>query len=150
VEMSFVQMDDVLKVAEGYLARVWKEILGVEIPLPLPRMSYKQAMDDYGIDRPDTRYDLRIKDGTAICAKADFKVFTNPNPAGGVVRCIRAPGGADIWQSEIEKADNSLQNILKGIGAGGLPYVKVVTHEPENTSKGATAVSAVASSAGDS
>lgn len=125
VEMSFVQMDDVLNVAEGYLVRVWNELLGVEVPRPFPRMSYRQALDEYGIDRPDTRYDLRIRDVTAICARTDFKVFTNPIAAGGVVRCIRVPGGADIPQSEIEKADNSLQNVLKGIGAGGLPYVKV-------------------------
>ncbi|MBI5863510.1 MAG: aspartate--tRNA ligase [Planctomycetes bacterium] len=125
VEMSFVQMDDVLNVAEGYLVRVWKEVLGVDLPRPFPRMSYQQAMAEYGIDRPDTRYDLRIKDVTAICARTDFKVFSGAVAAGGVVRCIRVPGGADMSQSEIEKADTSLQAILRGIGAGGLPYVKV-------------------------
>ena len=125
VEMSYVQMDDVLAVAEGYLRKVWKEMLGVELPNPLPRMSYQQALAEYGIDRPDTRYDLRIKDVTAVCKKTDFKVFTGPIEKGGAVRCIRVPGGADISQSEIEKAETSYQNILKGIGAGGLPYVKV-------------------------
>lgn len=125
VEMSFVQIDDVLRVAEGYLARVWKEILGVEIPLPMPRLSYRQAMDRYGIDRPDTRYDLPIHDVTELARRTDFRVFTAAIERGGVVRCIRAPGGAAISQSEIEKADNSLQAILRGIGAGGLPYVKV-------------------------
>lgn len=125
VEMSFVQMPDVMRVAEGYLVRIWKEILGVTLPTPFPRMSYAQALADYGIDRPDTRYDLRIKDVSDIARKTDFKVFTGPLDKGGAVRCIRVPGGADIPQSEIEKADNSLQNMLKGIGAGGLPYVKL-------------------------
>jgi aspartyl-tRNA synthetase len=125
VEMSFVQMDDVLNVAEGYLVRVWKEILGVELPRPFPRLSYKQAMAEYGIDRPDTRYDLRIRDVTEICRRTDFKVFTGAAEKGGCVRCIRVPGGADIPQSEIEKADNCYQNILRGIGAGGLPYLKI-------------------------
>ena len=125
VEMSYVQIDDVLEVAEGYLVRVWKDVLGVELPRPFPRMSYAQAMAEYGVDRPDTRYDLRIKDVTAVCGKTDFKVFTGPIAAGGCVRCIRVPGGSDMSQSEIEKAENSLQAILKGIGAGGLPYVKV-------------------------
>ncbi len=125
VEMSFVQVDDVLRVAEGYLQRVWKDVLGHELKLPLPRMTYAQAMAEYGIDRPDTRYDLRIRDVTEICRQTDFKVFTSPIAAGGCVRCIRVPGGADISQSEIEKADSSLQSILKGIGAGGLPYLKV-------------------------
>ncbi|MCG3126770.1 MAG: Aspartate--tRNA ligase [Phycisphaerae bacterium] len=130
VEMSFVQVDDVLNVAEGYLVRVWKEILGVDVPRPFVRMSYQNAMDDYGIDRPDTRYDLRIKDVTAVCRKTEFKIFTGAIEKGGVVRCIRVPGGADMSQNEIEKADNSLQNILKGIGAGGLPYVKVDVAQP--------------------
>jgi aspartyl-tRNA synthetase len=125
VEMSFVQVDDVLRVAEGYLVRVWKAVLGVEVPRPFPRMSYAQAMADYGIDRPDTRYDLKIKDVTGICRRTDFKVFTGAAEKGGCVRCIRVPGGAEMSQSEIEKADDSLQAILRGIGAGGLPYVKV-------------------------
>lgn len=125
VEMSFVQMDDVIGVAEGYLARVWKEILDVVLKPPFPRMAYAQAMAEYGIDRPDTRYDLRIKEVTPVARKTDFKVFTTPIEKGGCVRCICVPGGADISQNEIEKADNSLQIFLKGIGAGGLPYVKV-------------------------
>jgi aspartyl-tRNA synthetase len=125
VEMSFVQMDDVIRVAESFLVPLWKEMLGVELKAPFPRMSYKQAMAEYGIDRPDTRYDLRIKDVTHIAKRTDFKVFTTPIEKGGCVRCIRVPGGADISQSEIEKADNSLQGFLKGIGAGGLPYVKL-------------------------
>ncbi|TWT46092.1 Aspartate--tRNA ligase [Phycisphaerae bacterium RAS1] len=130
VEMSYIQMDDVLKVAEGYLRVVWKEMLGVELPNPLPRMSYAQAMAEYGIDRPDTRYDLRIRDVTAVARKTDFKVFTGPIEKGGCVRCVVVPGGADISQSEIEKAETSYQNILKGIGAGGLPYVKVDVARP--------------------
>ncbi|MEP0847987.1 MAG: aspartate--tRNA ligase [Phycisphaerae bacterium] len=129
VEMSFVQVDDVLHVAEGYLARVWEEILGVELTPPFPRMSYKQAMDEYGIDRPDTRYDLRIKDVSGIARKTDFKVFTGVIERKGCVRCIRVPGGAALSQSEIEKSDDSLQAILRGIGAGGLPYVKVEAGE---------------------
>jgi aspartyl-tRNA synthetase len=125
VEMSFVQVDDVLEVAEGCLTRVWRQILGVDLPRPFPRMSYAQALADYGIDRPDTRYGLKIRDVTEICRRTDFRVFTSAIEKGGVVRCICVPGGAEIPQSEIEKADNSLQAILRGIGAGGLPYVKV-------------------------
>lgn len=135
VEMSYIQMDDVLKVAEGYLRIVWKEMLGVELPNPFPRLSYAQAMAEYGIDRPDTRYDLRIKDVTAVARKTDFKVFTGPIDKGGCVRCIVVPGGADISQSEIEKAETSYQSILKGIGAGGLPYVKVEASEGKPTLK---------------
>ncbi|MFN0135116.1 MAG: aspartate--tRNA ligase, partial [Phycisphaerae bacterium] len=135
VEMSYVQMDDVLAVAEGYLRKVWKAMLNVDIPNPLPRMSYAQALAEFGIDRPDTRYDLRIKDVTEVCKKTDFKVFTVPIEKGGAVRCIRVPGGADMSQSEIEKSETSLQNILKGIGAGGLPYVKIEAVDGKPTLK---------------
>ncbi len=121
VEMSFVQMDDVMSVAEGYLVRVWKEMMGVELPRPFPRMTYAQAMAEYGIDRPDTRYDLRIRDVTEIARKTEFKIFSG----AACVRCIRVSGGAETPQSEIEKSDTSLLAILKGIGAGGLPYVKI-------------------------
>ncbi len=128
VEMSFVQVEDVLRVAEGYLVRVWKELLGVELQRPFPRMSYQQAMSEYGIDRPDTRYDLRIKDVSDIAKRTEFKVFTTAlEKPGGVVRCIRLPGGASMSQGEIEK---DLTEYLKGSGAGGLPYLKAQKAEP--------------------
>ncbi len=135
VEMSFIQVDDVLRVAEGYLVRVWKEVLGVELKPPFQRMTYAQAMADYGIDRPDTRYDLKIKDVSAIAGKTDFKVFTGAMSSGGCVRCIRVPGGGEISQSEIEKSETSLLAVLKGIGAGGLPYVKVEAADGKPTFK---------------
>jgi len=122
VEMSFVQSDDVLHVVEGCLQRVMKTIHDVDVPTPFPRMTYQQAMNDYGVDRPDTRYDLRIKDVTDITRKMEFKVFTDAVEAGGVVRCIRLPGGGDMTR----KQTDTLVNDLRGIGAGGLPLVKVV------------------------
>lgn len=122
VEMSFVQSDDVLRVIEGCLAQVMKAIHGVDVPTPFPRMTYQQALDEYGIDRPDTRYDLRIKDVSDIAIKTGFKVFTGAIDKGGAVRCIRVPGGAEMTRKETDK----LAADLKGIGAGGLPLVKVV------------------------
>jgi aspartyl-tRNA synthetase len=121
LEMSFVQPDDVLNVVEGCLVRVMKAIHGVDIPRPFPRMAYDEAMRDYGIDRPDTRYDLRIKDVTEIARQSTFGVFTEAAGAGGVVRCIRVPGGAAMTRKETD----ALTEDLKGIGAGGLPLVKV-------------------------
>ena len=121
LEMSFVQPDDVLNVVEGCLVRVMKAIHGVDIPRPFPRMAYDEAMRDYGIDRPDTRYDLRIKDVTEIARQSTFGVFTEAAEAGGVVRCIRVPGGAAMTRKEID----TLTDDMKGIGAGGLPLVKV-------------------------
>ena len=122
MEMSFVQVEDVIRVVEGCLRHVMKVIHDVDVPAPFPRMSYDQAMAEYGIDRPDTRYDLRIKDITDIAKKTGFKVFTEAIEAGGAVRCIRVPGGGDMSRKETD----TLAEDLKGIGAGGLPLVKVV------------------------
>ncbi|MFH1745662.1 MAG: aspartate--tRNA ligase [Planctomycetota bacterium] len=122
MEMSFVQPDDVMNVIEGCMQHVMKVIHGVDIPRPFPRMSYAQAMADYGIDRPDTRYDLRIKNITDLARRMEFRLFTEPIAAGGVVRVIRVPGGAEMTRKETDK----LTDDLKGIGAGGLPLAKVV------------------------
>ena len=121
LEMSFVQSEDVMTVTEGCLARIMKGIHDIDVPTPFPRMSYQQAMDDYGIDRPDTRFDLKIKDITAAAKKMDFKVFLSAIESGGVVRAIRLPGGADFPRKQLD----ALTEEIKGIGAGGLPNTKV-------------------------
>lgn len=126
VEMSFVQPEDVMRVVEECLRHVMRMIHEVDIPTPFPRMTYQEAMDDYGIDRPDTRYDLRIKDVTDIAGETGFKVFTEAIEGGGVVRCIRVPGGAELTR----KQTDTLADDLRGIGAGGLPLVKVVAGDP--------------------
>ena len=121
LEMSFVQPDDVMRVIEGCLQHVMQVIHDIEIETPFPRMTYRQAMDDYGIDRPDTRYDLRIKDVSDIARTLGFKVFDEAIGTGGVVRCICVPGGAEMTR----KQTDGLADDLKGIGAGGLPLVKI-------------------------
>jgi aspartyl-tRNA synthetase len=125
VEMSFPQPENVIAVTEGCLKHVMKVIHGIDIPTPLPQMSYDQAMAEYGIDRPDTRYDLRIKDVTELAGQTEFAVFREAIAAGGVVRLIRVPGGGDMPRKETD----GLAEDLKGIGAGGLPLVKVVAGE---------------------
>jgi aspartyl-tRNA synthetase len=121
LEMSFVQPEDVIEIVEGCLVEVMRVVHNVEIPRPFPRMTYEQAMRDYGIDRPDTRYDLRIKDLSELARKTTFAVFTEALERGGVVRCIRVPGGGAMTRKETD----TLAEDLKGIGAGGLPLVKV-------------------------
>jgi aspartyl-tRNA synthetase len=121
LEMSFVQPDDVLHLVEGCLAQLMKAVHDVDIPTPFPRMTYDEAMRDYGVDRPDTRYDLRIKDVTELARRTTFGVFAEAAQAGHVVRCIRVPGGAALTRKETD----TLTEDLKGIGAGGLPLVKV-------------------------
>jgi aspartyl-tRNA synthetase len=121
LEMSFVQPEDVMRVVEGCLARIMRVVKGIDIPIPFPRMTYDQAMRDYGIDRPDTRYDLKIKDVTEVARQTAFGVFSEAVQAGGVVRGVRVPGGAAMTRKEID----TLTEDLRGIGAGGLPLVKV-------------------------
>ncbi|MEW6198184.1 MAG: aspartate--tRNA ligase [Planctomycetota bacterium] len=123
LEMSFVQPDDVIGIIEGCLARIMKVVHGLDIPTPFPRMTYDAALRDYGIDRPDTRYDLRIRDVSDVARQIDFAVFRGALVAGGVVRCIRVPDGATMTRKETD----TLAEDLKGIGAGGLPLVKVAT-----------------------
>ena len=121
MEMSFVQPEDVQHIIEGCLVRVMKTAMGVDIATPFPRMTYEQAMREYGIDRPDTRYDLRIKEVSDVARRVEFPVFAAALAQGGVVRAIRVPGGGAMTRKETD----TLAEDMKGIGAGGLPLVKV-------------------------
>jgi aspartyl-tRNA synthetase len=122
MEMSFVQPEDVMDIVEGSFVKLMKDVLDIDIPRPFPRMTYDQAMRDYGIDRPDTRFDLKIIDVSDIARLMDFKVFASALDAGGVVRCIRYPGGAEAMT---RKEIDTLTEDLRGIGAGGLPLIKL-------------------------
>jgi len=121
VEMAFIQPESIMHHVEQCLAAVAKVALGIDVPLPMPRLSYADAMLHYGKDAPDLRYDLKIKDVCDIARKTGFRVFTDPLEAGGCVRCLVVPGGADMTR----KQTDGLAEELKGIGAGGLPVVKV-------------------------
>ncbi len=90
VEMSFVTVDDVISMHEKLVATIWKDILGVEVKLPIRRMPYSEAMADYGIDRPDLRFGLKLKDISDLAGKSTFKVFTSTVQNGGVVKGLCA------------------------------------------------------------
>ncbi len=126
VEMSFVDMDDIISLTEGCMALIWKEILGKEIKLPIQRMSYEQALADYGIDRPDTRFEMLLRDVSDIVKDCEFKVFTGALKSGGVVKGLCAPGGAKYSRSDIEKG---LTDFVKDYDARGLAWFKVVVKE---------------------
>jgi aspartyl-tRNA synthetase len=122
LEMSFIDREDMYKLIEGILKRTWKETLGVDIPTPFPRMSYQEAMDRFGIDKPDTRFAMEIQDLTALFKNSAFKVFnTAANTPGSVVRAINAKGLADLTQGEL----TNLETIAKSQGAKGLAFIKV-------------------------
>ncbi len=127
LEMSFVERDDVFAIAEGYVSRLFREVLNVEIPTPLPRMRYDDAMNDYGSDKPDTRFDMKIKDISDIVENCGFGVFADTVKNGGTVRAITAKKAVDTYTpKEIDK----LTEEAKGIGAKGLAFIRWVEDVP--------------------
>ncbi len=122
VEMSFVDSEDVMSINEKLIARVFKEILDVDVKLPIRRMSYKDSVDDYGIDRPDLRFDMKLKNVSDIVKDCEFKVFTSTVERGGVVKGLCAEGGAKLSRSDIEK---TLTKFVGDYGAKGLAWMKV-------------------------
>ncbi len=121
-ELSFVDRETVLRVMEGFARRIWKEILGYEAG-EFPRMTYREAMDRFGIDRPDTRYGLELVDVSDLAAKTEFKVFTEAlGKDRGIVKAIRVPGGAEKLTRKIT---DGYSKFVQDFGAGGVPVTKV-------------------------
>ena len=126
LEMSFVEMEDVLAIGEGFLKRVFRDVLDVDLP-DIPRMTYTDAMEQYGSDKPDIRFDMKIKNISDIVENCGFGVFSGAVQSGGTVRAITAKGAADVLtRKEIDK----LQESAKGIGAKGLAFIRWVEDEP--------------------
>ena len=127
LEMSFVDVDDILLVAEGFVKKLMKETLDIDIPTPLPRLSYNDAMNRYGSDKPDTRFGMEITDISDIVKGCGFGVFTSAIENGGSVRGIVAKNAAGtLTRKEIDK----LTEAAKGIGAKGLAYIRWVDDAP--------------------
>lgn len=120
LEMSFIDREDMYALIEGMLKRVWKNVLGVDIPTPFPRMPYQEAMNRYGVDKPDTRFAMELTDFSQEFAKSDFKVFAGAVKSGGCVKAFNAKGLADITQGELK----SLEDTAKTLGAKGLAFIK--------------------------
>jgi aspartyl-tRNA synthetase len=122
LEMSFVERDDVFRVIEGLTAEVFGKCLGVTVPLPLPRLSYADAMLRYGSDKPDLRYGLEISDLGDLAGQSDFKVFREVLASGGAVRSLNAKGAAEKFS---RKGLDELEQVVKRLGAKGLAWIKV-------------------------
>jgi len=120
LEMSFVEQEDVLKIMGDFAKQLYQEVGGIDLG-ELPHMSWKDAMDNYGSDRPDIRFDLQLQDVTELAAKTEFKVFTEACTSGGSVKAMRVPGGAEKLT---RKKTDGFAEIAKTYGAGGLPVVK--------------------------
>jgi len=122
VEMSFVEADDVMGVIEGLVQRTAREILGIDVPLPLPRLSWDDAMERFGHDAPDLRYGLEIVDLTAIAGESEFRVFRGAVESAGRVRGLRVPGAAAKFS---RKDLDDLTAVAVEGGAKGLVWLKV-------------------------
>ena len=121
MELSFVDVDDVIDVNERLLAYVFKEALGVEVPLPIPRMTWQEAMDRFGSDKPDLRFGMELKNVSEVVKDCGFGVFTSALEAGGSVRGINAKGQGGMPRKKID----ALVEFAKGYGAKGLAYLAI-------------------------
>ncbi|HEX2093540.1 MAG TPA: aspartate--tRNA ligase [Longimicrobiaceae bacterium] len=119
-EMSFVDEEDVYRVGEGMVAAVFREVLGVEIGTPFPRMTYAEAMERYGTDKPDLRYDLPVVDVTEVLQRSEFRLFQGTLGTAQRIRGIRVPGGARLSRRETDE----LQEVARRGGAAGALWVK--------------------------
>ncbi len=121
MEMSFVDVEDVMEVGEEFVQYLFKKVLEIDIPLPLPRLTYKEAMERYGSDKPDTRFGIEICDLTDLVKNCGFSVFTSACETGSV-RAVCVPAGAAAYsRKELDK----LTEFVRGIGAKGLAWAKV-------------------------
>ena len=121
MELSFVDIDDVMDVNERLLKTLWKDILGVDIKTPFPRMTWQEAMDRFGSDKPDTRFGMELKDVSDIVKDCGFGVFTGALENGGSVRVINAKGQGSMPRKKID----ALVDFAKGYGAKGLAYIAI-------------------------
>ena len=127
LEMSFVDVDDILQMTEGFISYLFKNVLDMDIPVPLPRLSYNEAMNRYGSDKPDTRFGMEIQDISDMVKDCEFGVFANAVKDGGSVRAIVAKNSSSVLsRKEIDK----LTEMVRGIGAKGLAYVRWVDEKP--------------------
>lgn len=127
LEMSFVDVDDILEMAEGFVKRLFKDVLDVDIETPLPRMTYTEAMNRYGSDKPDTRFGMEIVDISETVKNSGFSVFSSAVSDGGSVRAVTAKGGAAKFS---RKEMDKYTEYVKGIGAKGLAYIRWTNDEP--------------------
>ena len=121
LEMSFIDREDIYALLEGMMHRVWKIVKGIDLTTPFPRISFNEAMNRFGSDKPDTRFDMEIEDFSKDFSESGFKVFASVIKNGGVVKAFNAKGLSDITQGELR----NLEDIAKMLGAKGLAFIRV-------------------------
>ncbi len=121
VEVSFIDREGIYTLFEGMLKKIWRDILQVDLPTPFPRLAFRNAMDRYGVDKPDTRFGLELADLTDLFKQSAFKLFASTAAGGGAVKALNAKGLADVTQGEL----TSLEEAARSLGAKGLAFIKV-------------------------
>jgi aspartyl-tRNA synthetase len=121
IEMSFIEREDIYTLIEGLLKRIWKAALNIEVPAPFKRISFAEALNRYGIDKPDTRFGMELIDFTEEFRGSKFKVFGGAVANGGVVKALNAKGLAGVTQGQVD----TMTEYAKSFGAKGLAYIKV-------------------------
>ncbi len=121
LEMSFIEREDIYHLIEGLLKRIWKTALNLDVAMPFKRLTFAEALNRYGIDKPDTRFGMELVDFTEDFRASKFKVFSGEVAAGGVVKALNAKGLAGATQGQIE----TMTEYAKGLGAKGLAYIKI-------------------------
>lgn len=121
VEMSFVDIEDIMEINEQFVYKLFKEMKGIEIDLPIKRMTYDEAMDKYGLDKPDLRFGMEIMDVSDLVENCNFQVFSNAVKNNGGVKCLNVEGGADKFS---RKDISALEEYVKTYGAKGLAWIK--------------------------
>lgn len=129
LEMSFVDCDDVMNVTEGFVAKVFKDVLNIEIEQPIRRITWQEAMDNYGSDKPDLRFDMKLNDITDAVKDIDFVVFKSAIEAGGTVRCVTVPGGSSFSRKEID----ALGEVCKTYKAKGMAWLVAGGEQPRGS-----------------
>ena len=122
MEMSFMSQEEILTMIEGLIAHVMKEVKGIDVETPFPRLDYEEAMERFGSDKPDTRFGMELKDVSDLVKNLDFKVFSNAVEQGGAVKCIVAKGCAEQYS---RKDIDALGKYVANYGAKGLAWIKV-------------------------
>ncbi len=125
IEMSFIKEEDIIELIEGLMSYIFKETLGIELKTPFNRLTYEEAMNRYGTDRPDTRFGMELVDITDIAEKCGLKVFNTVAKTGGVVKAINAKGMADLSRKDLDV----LTEFAQSLGAKGLAWVKIKEDE---------------------
>tara|TARA_Y100001968_G_scaffold2856_1_gene2392 strand:+ start:7173 stop:9008 length:1836 start_codon:yes stop_codon:yes gene_type:complete len=133
IEMSFMEENEIIELNEKLIVKIWKEVKGIDLPTPFPRMSWQEAMDRYGTDRPDTRYAMELVETSDLFTKSGFKVFSNAIASGGCVKCITIKNGNNLISNVRIKPGGDVFTEAQKAGAGGLAFIRVRENEEVDT-----------------